>query len=392
MELPAPVIHDVFAQSDLSVPIEADPRERNIYFRGTHGSVKVPKQPAAPVVTIVSKLASRYLRNPALDLVDRSLMRIAEVNRVTGVHTLIGGGADAADEGVSVRKRGGSAGTQWDVCELVAKKVHGGSEGSRRVVITGMAGVGKSAVTRMVAWRLGRLYLADPRDETPFPLLIPMQQINLAKEEALDENAWDALWAWWARWALSLYPDQPIDTGWVEQSFRTRATAVILDGVDDFLVNHPAIGLSYLVAMLRNVSARYGENRRFSVVVAIRSGFHGLERLASDPKDVHEVLRLSVAQAREVFPACRSWLSYVQDPNLLELVLTPLILSNYEPDVEDLGQAQSLTPAAIMDQAMRTMLRRSNLVGVRSPGREAAEIDHLLHALSLIAWLFFSTH
>ncbi|MDQ3564091.1 MAG: hypothetical protein M3436_08110 [Pseudomonadota bacterium] len=394
LELPAPVIHDVFAKSDLSVPIEADPRERNIYFRGTHGSVKVPKHPAAPVVTIVSKLASRYLRNPALELVDRTLVRIAEVNRVTGVHTLIGSGAgtEPADERAAIRKRGGSAGTQRDVCDRVAKKLRGGSEGSRRVVITGMAGVGKSAVTRMVAWRLGRLYLDDPRDETPFPLLIPMQQINLAKEGALDENAWDALWAWWSRWALSLFPDQPIDPGWVEQSFRTRATAVILDGVDDFLVNHPAIGLSYVIAMLRNVSARYGDNRRFSVVVAIRSGFHGLERLASDPKDVHEVLRLSVAQAREAFPACRSWLSYVQDSNLLDLVLTPLILSNYEPDAEDLSQAQWLTPAAIMDQTIRTILRRSNLVGVRAPGREAAELDDLLYALSLIAWLFFSKH
>ncbi|MGH8554913.1 MAG: hypothetical protein ACREUD_05000, partial [Gammaproteobacteria bacterium] len=158
LELPAPVIHDVFAKSDLSVPIEADPRERNIYFRGTHGSVKVPKHPAAPVVTIVSKLASRYLRNPALELVDRTLIRIADVNRVTGVHTLIGGGADAAVAGerVGTRQRGGSAGTQRDVCDLVAKKLRGGSEGSRRVVITGMAGVGKSAVARMLAWRLGR--------------------------------------------------------------------------------------------------------------------------------------------------------------------------------------------------------------------------------------------
>ncbi len=392
LDLPAPVVHDLFAKSDLSVPIEANPQERNIYFRGTHGSVKVPKHANDPIVTITARFAGRYIRHFALDLVERSLMRIAEVNRVTGVQTLIGKPDERADGRISLQKRSVSQGSQSDVCELVVDKLLARSGGSQRLVITGGAGVGKSAVARRVAWRLGRLYLADPRDETPFPLLIPMQQINLAKEEALDESAWDALWAWWARWARSLYPDQPIDTGWVEQSFHTRATAVILDGVDDFLVNHPAIGLSFFVAMLRNVCARYGENRRFSVVVAIRSGFHGLERLASDPKDVHEVLRLSIAQASEVFPACQGWLPYVQDRNLLDLVLTPLILSNFEPEMEDLSQTQWLTPAAIMDQTIRTVLRRSNLVGLRLPGREATEIDHLLHALSLIAWLFFSTH
>ena len=39
-DLPAPVVHDIFAKSDLSVPVQVLDQDRDVYFRGTHGSVK----------------------------------------------------------------------------------------------------------------------------------------------------------------------------------------------------------------------------------------------------------------------------------------------------------------------------------------------------------------
>ncbi len=394
LELPAPVVHDIYAKSDLSVPFEANPSARNLYFRGTHGSVKVPKHPSAPVVGIVSRFVSRYAQDRALEYVDRMLLRIDEVNRVMGVQALLGreGEPDPDADRVLPQMQGVWGGTQHRVCDVVLKKVFGGRERSRSLVITGTAGVGKSVVTRMVAWRLGRVYLSNPGGETPLPLLIPLQQVTLSKVEALGVDLWEALWAWWLQWVRSLYPDAGSGRDWLEHAFRMRTTTVILDGLDDFLVNHPALGLSSLVDMLRQVGARYGDNRNLTIVVAIRSGFHGLERLAGDPRDVHEVLRLTVAQAQSAFPACRSWLPCVRDPGLLELVLTPLILSNYEPEVNCLIDDRALTAAMIMDQAIRTILRRSHLVGVRQVDGQIAEVDPLLHALSLIAWLFFSKH
>jgi hypothetical protein len=50
-------------------------------------------------------------------------------------------------------------------------------------------------------------------------------------------------------------------------------------------------------------------------------------------------------------------LAHVSDP--LDLVLTPFILSNFEPQGDGEFDRRSLTAGWIMDQTMRQMLRRS---------------------------------
>ena len=71
-----------------------------------------------------------------------------------------------------------SLGTQEDICALVFTRLIEGSERPRQIVITGVAGVGKSAVTRTLAWRLGCYYLAQPGGVTPFPVYLPLQQVT----------------------------------------------------------------------------------------------------------------------------------------------------------------------------------------------------------------------
>jgi len=288
-DLPTPVVHDIFAKSDLSVPVQVLDQHRDIYFRGTHGSVKVPRRPSTPIVSIVAGFVRRYGSDSALPVVERVLGRVAEVNRVAGTSTLIrrvAGEAGARDRPVSTANAA-SLGTQEDICALVFTRLIEGSERPRQIVITGVAGV---------------------------------------------------------------YPtSRTYDVGWLEGVFRTRAVTVILDGVDDFLVNHPTIGLSYVVDTLRGAVGRYRDNPGFAVVASVRSGLHGLERLASNPPDVVEVLRLSVAQAERTFPTCRRWLAQVSDLRVLDLVLTPLILSSFEPECDSELDRRSFTAGSIMD-------------------------------------------
>ncbi len=238
----------------------------------------------------------------------------------------------------------------------------------------------------MIAWRLGTDYLAQPGTKSPIPLLMPLQQVNIPAEDQ-DQFSWDYLWRWWESWVRNLYPDIEGFDLQLEALFRTRAVTVIFDGLDDFLVNHPTFGLSSIVAMLRSVTKRYTDNPRFTIVVAIRSGFHGLQRLATTPADIYEVRCLTQRQAQQLFPACKRWLPRVPNTELLELVLTPLILSHFEPDTD--FDNREMTQNSIMDQTLRTIVGRSNLVGIRVHGGQVAEIEHILTALVLIAWLFF---
>ena len=127
-----------------------------------------------------------------------------------------------------------------------------------------------------------------------------------------------------------------------------------------------------------------------TIVIGIRSSVHGLERLVDNPKDIYEVLRLSIVQAKQIFPSCQSWIDTVRDRDLLDLILTPLILSNYEPDPTcQISQDAPMTQAAIMCQTIRTVLARSRLIGTPTEEGAIIEIDHLGRAMTLVAWLFY---
>jgi len=395
-DIPNPVIHDLYAKTDLSVPIAARTDQRDIYFRGTHKTVKIAEQPGDPVVAIVGRFVSMYTDTIALALADKTLSRIADVNQVTTIGSLIGQGPDDGEptpETPSPTVATASFGTQTAIRDAVIAAVHAGSEQPRQMVVTGVAGVGKSVVLRMIAWRLSRDYLAGPEGNTPLPLFIPLQQVTFGngdEETAAQEiELGGLLERWWLEWVRGFYPALTGNTDWLEERLQTMPTAVILDGLDDFLVNHPGIGLSSIIAMLRQAVGRYANNPRLAFIAAIRAGFPGLQRLADDPRDIHEILRLSPPQAKRCFPACRTWLDSIGDRQLIELILTPLILSNYEPGRDDRLDTGALTQTSILDQTIRTILRRSSLAGMQTGSGQFAGIDHLVDALTMIAWLFF---
>ncbi len=391
MDLPYPISQDLQAKSDLAVPFSADPQQRTLYFRGTHESIKVPKRSNSLIVSIVAEVVRLYASDIVCTVVDRSLQRIAAVNKVTDVGALIKASVsenpddqDRPQPRIAVS----SFGTQAEIVSMVVESVRRGRERPRRIVVTGSAGVGKSLVTRMIAWRLGREFLAAPDKKHPLPLYIPLQQISLERTHA-DSFSWETMWDWWINWATSMYPDSQFSQEWLELKFRNQATTVILDGLDDFLQNHSTIGLTSILNMLRDVTRQYSDNNRLSIVVGIRNTFHGLQRLASDPKDIYEILRLSIGQAKQIYPKCQSWIDTVPDRNLLDLILTPLILANYEPDSYANVDQITINPNVILGQTMRTILSRSHLVGGRIGDRGVTEINHLEFGLELVAWLFF---
>ncbi len=383
-ELPAPVMHDIIAQSDLAVPLSLSADRRKLFFRGTHKTIKVPSNASDPIVAAVAKIVSAHCGDTGLSISHGTIARIAEVNRFSGSVTMIAGDAATA-EGAAVSHA--KSGHQAQTHARIIKSIHARGEQPRRLVLTGAAGVGKSYVARMIAWRLSRDYLAAPQETGPLPLFIPMQQVTLGRGN--DDDLWTRLRQWWTVWVNSIHPDAHFDPHWLDQRFDNRPTAVILDGLDDFLANHPDVGLPTVVTMLQALERRYAGNPALSFTVVIRAGFPGLHRLADDPRDIHEILRLSTQQAEHYFPSCQPWLSKITDQQLLDLVLTPLILSNFDPGTENPSALASMTRTAILEQSLRPLLRRTHLLGTSSPGGTLITAEMLEAALGLIAWLFF---
>ena len=209
----------------------------------------------------------------------------------------------------------GAFGSQDEVYRLVTDRLTATNDRPTRIVVTGAGGVGKSTVMRMITWCLAREFLASP-DTTPIPLFIPLQQITVT-DISERTYSWEGLWVWWLQWAQSLCPEENCTTAWLEKKFESEPVAIILDELDDFFVNHPAIGLSTIVKLLRLAVHQYSSNTKLSIVVAIRNDIHGLDRLADDPSATYEILPLSRQQAIETFPACKAWLSSVKEEKII---------------------------------------------------------------------------
>ena len=280
---PTPSNVDIYAESDQSVPDFNNQSRQLIRIRGTHKTVKIPKRANAPIVAIVAKIVSHYPQDISLSVVDRTIKRIQEVNLAAGFKQLIGKANTHEpdnDLAPSPTITSGDFGAQNDVFQLVIDRITTTSDRPTRIVVTGTGGVGKSTVMRILTWRLCCRYLAHP-ETTPIPLFIPMQQVT-ATDFSDQTYTWENLWAWWLHWAHSLFPDDDCSMEWLENKFKTNPVVIILDGLDDFLVNHSSISLSTIVNLLRLAVHTYSANTKLSIVIAIRNDVHGLDRLADD--------------------------------------------------------------------------------------------------------------
>ncbi len=384
---PKPVIHDIVAGSDLSVPRSEGAKMDPVHFRGTHASVKLPRRSSGPVVRLVADLVRRYGGEIELAIADRTLARVAELNRLTAVKALIDTRAGQSSERPVPSVASGVFGTQSEICDQIIDSIHRAAEGSKRIVLIGASGVGKSTVMRWIAWRLACAYLSDPGG-SPLPLFVPLQQITVP-ESSDGAYTWTGLWRWWLDWAQTIDPHHGANTTWLERKFTYDAVTVMLDGLDDFMANHRAVGLMRIADLLREASSRNRGNPRLSIVISVRNTVQGIETLATDPREIFEILRLSRAQAVNLFPACRDWLPAVQDPAVTELLLTPFMLSYFRPMSDQKIEVGHLTQTGIMGQVLRASLSRSHLVGMSTQRGDFIEIHHLRVALALLAWLFF---
>ena len=389
-----PMVHDIFAKSDMAVARIAESEGRQpLYVRGTHGSVKIPNRPSGPIVTIIADIIKLYNDELGLTIANQTLFRINAINHMAGTQTLLGSCAEGEEQQVAKELQPSPTiatvhyGSQLDVSDLVFNTINSDSEHPRKLLITGPAGVGKSIVLRSIAWRAGKNYLAEPTPSTALPLFIPLQQMTVHPgDEGLD---WDRLWKWWLHWSRDLYTGMQCTETQLEHMFHNQAITICIDGLVDFVINYPNVGITNMIEMLQNACDKYRDNPHFTIIVCARSSFYGIQHMVKNPKDIYEVLRLTKAQAKQLYPKSQSWIDTVEDNDLLDVILTPLILANYEPCSECNFQRGESTQASIMCQTIRTILLRGNLTELALPNNKRATTDHLIHALVLIAWLFF---
>lgn len=347
---------------------------------------------------VVPRLAGLVSR-PELVLAHESIAQTFELDCANKIQLLVEASAndpDLATPTIATAR----AGAQSEIYRTLLQLSQQRHQHPPCMVVTGDAGVGKSTVLRRLTRKLSGDYLEAPDGDVPLPVFIPLYFVTLESErlQRLDSPAvphkgemlHDLLLDWWCHWLESFTYAGAMRRDWLVRRLQTEPTLVILDGADEFLTNHPALGPADVRMLLHYMATSYAQNQRLSIVLGVRSSQPSLLSMASGSRYVYEILRLTPAQAETYFPAARDWVTSIQDAQVKGLLLTPLLLAHLDSRVSLPVPNQPATRAEILERVLLTIVEQSGLPRLLRPGQEPAESAQWVLALMLVAWRLFA--
>ena len=410
--------YEVLAAEPEGLPRRSTDRKR-VFLRGTHTDIKLSDCADDAIVRLIVGQIQDCLDGIPAVVADGTLSLAQYVDRGLETRVLIPE-VSTAEEPLSGRRsvEGSWVNGQREVHDFLKHRIDGNRNGPDTFLVTGGAGVGKSAVLR----RLGASLAADSllygrSEERPLPIIMPLfrywAEENLRPGRLkLSQLHWADLADWWCWWigenvrrlaAEQKWSDVEIKmiptvtTEWLEDQLNNRASAVVWDGADDFLLRFPNLSLSSVLDLANEVRTRFNWNRRLSLVIGLRDTFAVADMVPL--ANAFEVAPLSEAQGRQ-FPELigrlkqPTWgttfdtlLRNAGSRSAKRLLLTPLILTKLiirEPTAADpqLDDANKIFLAAL-----KILIEQGKLNTDLAKGGHRSSL--WLDALTVVGWDFF---
>jgi hypothetical protein len=425
---PRPIMVDILGDSDSVITDESGPGgnslealltqsdSEEIQTRPNHVHVHLPRNPNDLIVRIITNRIRVFAPATEMMLAKVTHDRTIEIDGQDDLYALVSddpvrGAAEARDPS-ETKSEYPCSGSQLFIRGELFRRVKRGAVRPMRYVVTGDAGVGKSVVLRRFARTLAGDILQVRQTFNPLPMLIPMQQLALPEHLAgtgetvhgLERGIlWDFIRSYWCDWANDLIRTSLeiteadaaavkhitwLSPEWMGEQLARHPSVLILDGVDEFLANNPTIEVTDLVNLLDWLESTYSKNGRLSILLGVRKSLPTLNVLFRSRNDVFEVLPLSIKQANLLFPGAKDLIDRV-GASSARLILTPLILVQLGPRINELHDHLLRTRAGILDQAVEALIDRGNLSAGIPPGQAGRTIVDWKDALTVIAWAFF---
>ena len=387
----APVVAELVAASqqfvDASLPIPA------IHYFGIGDDIAA-LDARSPAVEALAAVITR----PELTLARETVAQTFELDRAANIASLIAPAtgrdtaADPGDDELRPTVPGARAATQAEVFEELVALVRTQHRRPLAVVIAGDAGVGKSTVLRMAARRVSGELLTD--SGTVVPIVVPLHFASLTAEqlavldtEVADDRRGrvfcDVVLAWWSDWFNDITYPRATGLEWLKARMRSEPVALIFDGIDEFIINHPGARIADFQHLISWLGTEYRQNGRLTIICGARSTQPGLPALGSN--NIREILRLTPAQARRQFPAAASWLAAWASASIQKLLLTPLILAQLDTRQPPLPLGERTT-SDVLGLALTTIIEQSELCGRLDHQGQPIDAQRWIDALTAAAW------
>jgi len=408
-----PVSVDIAADTDLAVPELSGRSKRGVKvigteevlrvlaerweLRGSHMSVKVPRDPSDPVVKVIANEVGKFSPPWAWTVANATTGRVFRLNRQLDVTMLVSGQPPeilptlhAQIGGTLEVPRKVQADSLGMIHDLIAL---GGSR-PKCVVLTGEAGVGKSTVLRTLARDLARDFM---RGDRCLPISIPLQDIKFSRETIQSiKNAgpfvqgkrlFDALLDDWCRWLETLTFYNAVRSEQIREFIKNSRCTVILDSVDEFLLNNPGLELLQFRRLGDWIKQEYRENGNLIIIYGVRKTQIGWEMLTPSNDLALEIPLLTTEQAVELEPKAKD-LPDLNDERLKSMLLKPLYRLLWA-ELANRNRVSSLNHAQLLELLVISLIKKSGLLDMPNLAGEPTDERLWLDSLTIMGWLFF---
>ncbi len=367
------------------------PSCHQVSLQGPRGTDSDP-DPAGAVATRLAAL----LTGPEIMIAREAIAQSFELDCAGKIQLLVESDANDGEEAaatVAVARTGAQAEIFRTLLE-VAQQSH---RQPPSLVVTGDAGVGKSTVLRHLTRHISSEYLETHRGGAQLCMFMPLAIVSLEGDPPRSVGArprggelFDRLLDWWCAWFGSLTYRDAVPREWVIERMRSEPLLIVMDGVDEFLTNHPAYGPADVQQMLQHVRTTHAHNSELAIVLGVRSTQPSLLSFASEPAHVYEILRLTDAQVDAFFPAARAWMAGISDAQVKRLLQTPLLLVQLDARMARPSLGEVTTRSQVLERVLLTIIERSGLPLVQRADLGPAKASQWLLALMLVAWRMFA--
>ena len=405
--IPTPSVFDIRPDQDKAVPpLREDDRlrtpaaeeEEELLARATHWFAGVIRRHSDLIMkAIINRTRWVSCESVARDM-DASEIILARARRLfeeAGAVRLIDSAASTPE-----------LGSQYSLYQEIMRLASESGATPRRIILTGAAGVGKSLTLAQIARDLAARHLSKPGGNSPLPILMPLQQINLTPEQLttmMKGASWDFFCEFYCKEASALIQEEGgvgevrprsdrLTAEWLEERCMRKPTVLILDGVDDFLMNHPMLGLDDIEALVQSIQTLFQVNGDLLIVLGMRSSHPGMRALAFSGT-LYEIGRLTMDQAEAHFPGARAAVQQVSSESARELLLTPLILSKFTHIFRSETPMFGDDRAEIFERTLREIIVCSGILSSPAIKQAAAGQGNLsailLDCLMILGWVYY---
>ena len=357
---------------------------------------------------MVAKRIRTYLNSPDMLVSYITMRRLMRLDgEITPTSTVLCKSVDAQ------QRWHGQCGDQQKTLESLTTCVRAAkTQLHPQTMITGPAGVGKSTVLRRLARHLASRYLEGHRN-APLAMLVPMQSVSLSATELAAIRAQrqhlqarEAIYSHWVTLVNEVVADsneenafvngdthcdtthwsrfclEHVTKNWLTKRMVSSSVVLMLDGIDEFTVNHGATveTVNMLFDALGKTNA--GSPSRIRIVFTVRDSLPAISELAIHNTDCFEILPVDVDEAERMWPGTKKILKILERPSLERLVLSPLILLQLGPNVDQIPQDSPLSRSQLLMRALHILVSQSKTPKMKGTAG-------WIPALSIVAWILF---